>query len=191
MCSQCIKANRGNECKYHDKKQISRTQLLQQKVAKLEARLRELELEQLDFPDGSPAPSYVESAASSSSASSPSLTLVHPGEWFGPRCFCAQFIRPMSDGLQNFAPPSDWSSQIFDDAVFPELTAPFSPFFPSQSSSTATSPSDTLDPSSLYLSHGYSQSASVYPSLNAPSNGSSTLKWWEDSNTFCQQKQML
>ncbi|KZT74019.1 hypothetical protein DAEQUDRAFT_682747 [Daedalea quercina L-15889] len=46
VCTQCLKANRGTECQYHEKKHVSRTQLLQQKVAKLEARLRELESEQ-------------------------------------------------------------------------------------------------------------------------------------------------
>lgn len=60
VCTQCLKANRGTECQYHEKKHISRTQLLQQKVAKLEARLRELESEQ------------AEPSGSSSSSSSPS-----------------------------------------------------------------------------------------------------------------------
>lgn len=43
ICTQCLKADRGSECQYHEKQHISRTQILQQKVAKLEARLRELE----------------------------------------------------------------------------------------------------------------------------------------------------
>ncbi|KAH9926098.1 uncharacterized protein B0H18DRAFT_1085062 [Fomitopsis serialis] len=61
VCSQCLKANRGVDCQYHEKKHVSRTQLLQQKVAKLEARLRELESEQAES-----------SASGSSSGSSPS-----------------------------------------------------------------------------------------------------------------------
>ncbi|TFY60244.1 hypothetical protein EVJ58_g5273 [Rhodofomes roseus] len=48
VCTQCLKTNRGAECQYHEKKHVSRTQLLQQKVAKLEARLRELESEQAE-----------------------------------------------------------------------------------------------------------------------------------------------
>ena len=72
ICSQCVKANREAECQYHDKKQISRTQLLQQKVAKLEARLRELESEQSDSPGSSgssPAPSSSSSDVGSSQGS--------------------------------------------------------------------------------------------------------------------------
>ncbi len=42
-CSQCEKAGRGSECRYHDKKQVSRTEMLRAKQAKLEARLLELE----------------------------------------------------------------------------------------------------------------------------------------------------
>ena len=43
VCTQCVKANRDVECQYHDKKQVSRTELFRAKVAKLEARLRERE----------------------------------------------------------------------------------------------------------------------------------------------------
>ncbi|KAF8589685.1 hypothetical protein K439DRAFT_1404641 [Ramaria rubella] len=42
-CGQCIKANRSGDCDYDDGKSKSRTQLLQEKVATLEHRLRELE----------------------------------------------------------------------------------------------------------------------------------------------------
>ncbi|KAI0730124.1 hypothetical protein C8Q72DRAFT_824207 [Fomitopsis betulina] len=65
ICTQCLKANRGTDCQYHEKKHISRTQLLQQKVSKLEARLRELESEQ-------PEPSGSSSSSSLSSPSPPS-----------------------------------------------------------------------------------------------------------------------
>ncbi|KAI0093808.1 hypothetical protein BDY19DRAFT_919028 [Irpex rosettiformis] len=46
VCSQCTKANREAECQYHDKKQVSRTEMLRAKMAKLEERLRQLENEQ-------------------------------------------------------------------------------------------------------------------------------------------------
>ena len=45
MCGQCSKANRASDCQYYEKKRTSRTQLLQAKITKLEARLRELEAE--------------------------------------------------------------------------------------------------------------------------------------------------
>ncbi|OCH90663.1 hypothetical protein OBBRIDRAFT_730443 [Obba rivulosa] len=45
-CTQCTKSSRSTTCQYVEKKQTSRTELLQHKVAKLEARLRELEAEQ-------------------------------------------------------------------------------------------------------------------------------------------------
>ncbi|KAF8485629.1 hypothetical protein JB92DRAFT_1537554 [Gautieria morchelliformis] len=42
-CGQCLKSNRSHDCDYDDGKSKSRTQLLQEKVAVLETRLRELE----------------------------------------------------------------------------------------------------------------------------------------------------
>ncbi|TCD63276.1 hypothetical protein EIP91_005766 [Steccherinum ochraceum] len=178
VCTQCIKASRGNECKYHDKKQISRTQLLQQKVAKLEARLRELESEQSDMTtESSPAPSYSGSIASTSALPSPSLTLMQP------------------DAVSSSTAPSDWSSQMFDETVFPELGNSFSPFYPSQASSSVPSHSpDLIDPTSMFLQSSYS-SVPMFPSQTPqqsdPSNTVNNTKWWEDTNTFCQQKQML
>ena len=52
VCAQCSKANRSSECQYYEKKRTSRTQLLQAKITKLEARLRELEAEH-SSPDSS------------------------------------------------------------------------------------------------------------------------------------------
>ncbi|KLO15342.1 hypothetical protein SCHPADRAFT_902493 [Schizopora paradoxa] len=43
VCRQCVKANRADECEYDDGRQKSRTQILQEKIAKLEDRIRELE----------------------------------------------------------------------------------------------------------------------------------------------------
>ncbi|KAL5490690.1 hypothetical protein ACEPAI_5524 [Sanghuangporus weigelae] len=43
VCRQCVKANRADECDYDDGRQKSRTQILQEKIAKLEDRIRELE----------------------------------------------------------------------------------------------------------------------------------------------------
>ncbi|EJD06269.1 uncharacterized protein FOMMEDRAFT_166504 [Fomitiporia mediterranea MF3/22] len=43
VCRQCVKANRAEECDYDDGRQKSRTQILQEKIAKLEDRIRELE----------------------------------------------------------------------------------------------------------------------------------------------------
>ncbi|KZS98782.1 hypothetical protein SISNIDRAFT_499010 [Sistotremastrum niveocremeum HHB9708] len=41
VCHQCLKANRGDECEYDDGKSKSRTQMLQDKMAKLQERIRE------------------------------------------------------------------------------------------------------------------------------------------------------
>lgn len=75
-CTQCIKANRDEECQYHDKKQVSRTEMLRAKVAKLEARLRELENEQSGSASSSPAP---QSPGPSSSSSQGEILLMPPG----------------------------------------------------------------------------------------------------------------
>ncbi|KAH8114130.1 hypothetical protein DFH11DRAFT_250715 [Phellopilus nigrolimitatus] len=45
-CRQCVKANRAEECEYDDGRQKSRTQILQEKISKLESRILELEGEE-------------------------------------------------------------------------------------------------------------------------------------------------
>ncbi|KIP10264.1 hypothetical protein PHLGIDRAFT_125626 [Phlebiopsis gigantea 11061_1 CR5-6] len=86
ICTQCVKGNRDGECQYHDKKQISRTEMLRAKVAKLEARLRELEVEHSgSSSNNTPAPMSPMSPMSlspSETGSSPSedqILLQQPG----------------------------------------------------------------------------------------------------------------
>ncbi|KZV89039.1 hypothetical protein EXIGLDRAFT_160450 [Exidia glandulosa HHB12029] len=43
VCLQCQKANRSHDCEYDDGKSKSRTQVMQEKILKQEARIRELE----------------------------------------------------------------------------------------------------------------------------------------------------
>ncbi|KAL4243896.1 hypothetical protein ABKN59_011044 [Abortiporus biennis] len=125
VCGQCIKANRDSECQYHEKKQVSRTQLLQQKVAKLEARLRELESEQSDSGTiSSPTPS-----TPSSSSSDPSVSISDSAD-------------PSVSGSPFIPPSTDWDTGLFDDNLFPGYNP--STFFPDSSS-----PSDFASTSSL------------------------------------------
>jgi hypothetical protein len=68
VCEQCSKTNRAADCEFDDGKAKTRTQLLQEKIAILEARIRELE------PSASatapvPVPISIASAPSSTSAS--------------------------------------------------------------------------------------------------------------------------
>lgn len=84
VCGQCVKGNRDDECQYHDKKQISRTEMLRAKVAKLEARLRELEVEHSGSSSSSPTPAPMSPASPSPSSSSDELILLQPpGEFSG------------------------------------------------------------------------------------------------------------
>lgn len=77
VCGQCVKGNRDTECQYHDKKQVSRTEMLRAKVAKLEARLRELEVEHSgSSTNTTPAPLSPLSPSPSTTRSSPSEDLV-------------------------------------------------------------------------------------------------------------------
>ena len=43
MCQQCTKANRAADCEYDDGKSKTRTQLLQEKIQRLESRIHQLE----------------------------------------------------------------------------------------------------------------------------------------------------
>ena len=70
-----MKANRDAECQYHDKKQVSRTELLRAKVAKLEARLRELEVEHSESSSGGGTPGL---SPEPSCSSSPDISLYMP-----------------------------------------------------------------------------------------------------------------
>ncbi|CAL1703325.1 unnamed protein product [Somion occarium] len=172
VCSQCMKANREAECQYHDKKQISRTQLLQQKVAKLEARLRELESEQSDSSAGSsPSPSF--------SSSSSDVGLHDP---------------PLGVLVGSPSATPDWESNLFDETAFPELSTPFFDSLISGSSS-----SDIGSFSGLLDTPANFQGGSPLPNVSYPYGhgnaiagpSSSSANWWENASTLCHNKLTL
>ncbi|KZT03463.1 uncharacterized protein LAESUDRAFT_729034 [Laetiporus sulphureus 93-53] len=165
VCTQCLKSNRGADCQYYEKKHISRTQLLQQKVAKLEARLRELESEQSESASSS------SSASASSSAPSPAAQPVNPG------------LLDYSDGL-SLKDGSSHSGSIHG-------TFPVFDFTPQSSFALA----DPFPADTLWQSQSLLQTPSSPPSPSAHatsfSQRSSSLNWWEDGNVFCENKQRL
>ncbi|KAJ3487098.1 hypothetical protein NLI96_g3789 [Meripilus lineatus] len=169
ICSQCIKANRESECQYHEKKQISRTQMLQQKVVKLEARLRELEAEQSDSSGSSPAPS---SGASSSADHSATYGV---------------------DASVLSSSPATWEASLFEDAVFPifpTASSSSSTFLPAPVLSDLASAPEFLD-APLYFGSPFSTSHTATADGEVAGSPSSTpMNWWETS-VFCQNKQTL
>ncbi|KAL5512035.1 hypothetical protein ACEPAH_5254 [Sanghuangporus vaninii] len=80
VCRQCVKANRADECDYDDGRQKSRTQILQEKIAKLEDRIRELEsAEEQPFSDEQDYDSYDTSLGQDMTATSFAEGLGHAG----------------------------------------------------------------------------------------------------------------
>ena len=73
MCTPCIEANKIDDCEYTDNQGRTRTQMLEEDIARLEARLQELE--------GGPNPSlslhdpYASSASSSMARTYPTVPL--------------------------------------------------------------------------------------------------------------------
>src|SRR5882757_8908038 len=66
-CTPCAKSHRPVECAYEEKKPPNRTQVLESRITRLEAKLRDLE-------SNSPQPSTSTSALPSISSPSPSAT---------------------------------------------------------------------------------------------------------------------
>ncbi|KAI0333191.1 hypothetical protein GY45DRAFT_1320144 [Cubamyces sp. BRFM 1775] len=171
VCSQCSKANRASECQYYEKKRTSRTQLLQAKITKLEARLRELEAEQ------TPEPS------SSSASQSPSV---------------AGSSSPGLGGTLSFDPsvfnPSDLDREFGQGSGDPVSRGDADPFLPGfhddSSHAEFTWPSGALDfPPAVddFLAPCPSEPSSSR--LQEPSS-SSSANWWEN-DVFCENKRML
>ncbi|KAH9935814.1 hypothetical protein B0H21DRAFT_780844 [Amylocystis lapponica] len=182
VCTQCQKSDRSSECRYHEKKHTSRTQILQQKVAKLEARLKELESEQAD------------SSASSSSSSSSA------GD--APHMHTTPFEDPFSSPSDYFmagsstTPSSAWQQSSSFQQPFSDAASVFTPPLTSSSSSESLWSSQFLDvPLSLEASITSPGSSHInLASLTStsdctPPNGG--LDWWDDHNSFCDNKRTL
>lgn len=163
ICTQCLKADRGSECQYHEKQHISRTQILQQKVAKLEARLRELESDPTGpsgvasssaAPTLAPGPSNRQDDQDTIFLSAPASVSAN-SEW--------NLDLSILDESPSAAPLSS-SSPLFDvPGIWPNNTIQLSP--PMEGSPV--------------------QSAAGDPSTALPN-------WWEsDSTTFCNDKRKL
>ncbi|KAI8999105.1 hypothetical protein BD414DRAFT_476995 [Trametes punicea] len=172
VCAQCSKANRASECQYYEKKRTSRTQLLQAKITKLEARLRELEAEQSPEPSSSSAsqsPRLETSSASSSGYSPP----------FDPSMFSS------SDLDRDYPHVSgDSMGNTVADSLIPD-------FRDETSASGFSWPSGDLDfPPAIddfLLAPCPSEPSSsrLRDSPSAPS-----ANWWEN-DVFCENKRML
>ncbi|PCH38595.1 hypothetical protein WOLCODRAFT_88184 [Wolfiporia cocos MD-104 SS10] len=168
VCTQCLKSNRGTECHYYEKKHISRTQLLQQKVAKLEARLRELEAEQ------------EASTSGSSSSSSPPNLLSTSGDPLDINASIGDTLL-LGSGASSV---NEWDLRLPSLSLSPPISyGNVSGFSSDIHGEDIAGPSSAvrLDPAAV------SRSSSMRPSTSS----SSTLKWWEDTSTFCENKQRL
>ncbi|KAI0781442.1 fungal-specific transcription factor domain-containing protein [Trametes elegans] len=171
VCAQCSKANRASECEYYEKKRTSRTQLLQAKITKLEARLRELESEQSPEPSSSSAESQSPRLEGSSS---PGLSCAHA------------LLRPI-----RIQPPDlevDFGS---GDAFGPLNAEVFLSGYQDDSSSGGFSWSgQDLDfPPAVDDFLAPCRSGPSSSRLQEPSSGPSA-NWWEN-DVFCENKQLL
>lgn len=169
ICGQCVKGNRDDECQYHDKKQVSRTEMLRAKVAKLEARLRELEVEHSGSSSSpTPAPGSPVSPALSTARSSPSEDLI------------------------LLQPPDAGSSASFDWDDDPLGAGSSSDPSSSQDSSLSSTPwlSDLLDIPS-FLNDPFFPTGEFSPTLLSQEPRLESPAHWEDADVMCQNKQKL
>ncbi|KAH9918366.1 fungal-specific transcription factor domain-containing protein [Epithele typhae] len=176
VCTQCSKANRGTDCEYYEKKRTSRTQLLQAKITKLEARLRELEAEQ--SPDSASSPSDLSSHYMRSSS-----------------CPAVPEPNDFDFGFDDFGTP-ELNNDLFlandsfsglDDTI---LLSGFQDPSSSLRGMTWTGEEFDLGPSvaDLLPSCPPSSSSSAPSPLDSPPEFSPN--WWENSS-FCEDKQLL
>ncbi|KAI0648376.1 hypothetical protein C8Q79DRAFT_999736 [Trametes meyenii] len=170
VCAQCSKANRASECQYYEKKRTSRTQLLQAKITKLEARLRELEAEQTPEPSSSSASQSPRLSGSSSPGLSCSL--------------------PFDVSAFNHSDLDRDYGQGTDDA-FAQLSAdPFLPGFSDEPDSVGFT--WTGDGLNFPAVDDFLAPCPSEPSTSRLQEPSSSLSanWWEN-DVFCENKQML
>ncbi|KAJ3491225.1 hypothetical protein NLI96_g869 [Meripilus lineatus] len=80
-CQQCVRAKKADGCEYDDGKGKTRTQLMRERIAMLEARIKELESPEVTSPPitlfdpHAPSPYFSESSSSSSHGSPAALSL--------------------------------------------------------------------------------------------------------------------
>ncbi|EJF62707.1 hypothetical protein DICSQDRAFT_135679 [Dichomitus squalens LYAD-421 SS1] len=169
ICTQCSKASRADECQYYEKKRTSRTQLLQAKITKLEARLRELEAEQ----------SAPESSSSSGSQSPQLDRLSVP-------------LSQHDEFTQGFDPTSIFNNTpgleyLGNSDAFPHFDEEFFPNISAFGGLPWTG--DGLDFQSVDDMLAPDSSESSKSSLREFPSGHS-MNWWEN-DVFCENKQML
>ncbi|OBZ75980.1 Nitrogen assimilation transcription factor nirA [Grifola frondosa] len=169
VCLQCSKANRAAECQYYEKKRTSRTQILQTKIAKLEARLRELESE------------HSESSASSSSQSPPSQSGFTMED---PQPSTSTSAPLQASSLSTAFDENYFSTDVFSEFSAEDLTFPL--FDPVQSH--VSWPGGTLDIPAIL--DEASTSANSFMSV-APNFPHASSNWWENNDIFCENKQTL
>ncbi|KAI0806823.1 fungal-specific transcription factor domain-containing protein [Fomes fomentarius] len=179
VCSQCSKANRGAECQYYEKKRTSRTQLLQAKITKLEARLRELEAEQ------SPLDSSSSSGSQSPQIDRASLALQQHDLGLG--FDASAFSTPELDHDFLLGSSSDTFQPLDGDAIFDFSS-------PSSSSSAAGWAGGGLLAGTgdvdEFLGLGSGSNARTINVRNASGGSAVECTWWEN-DVFCENKQLL
>ncbi|KAL6308695.1 hypothetical protein BKA93DRAFT_725409 [Sparassis latifolia] len=158
ICTPCSRSKKPSECQFHEKKQTSRAETLQQKIAKLEVRLRELESEQDPRLGSQPTtPTH----ASLSPVNSQNQTDEYSSS------SSSSCSREM-----GLSPPQSSS------------TAPLEPFA-GPSSSKGSSSFDHPNLSGSPSPFNY-HDCGAFPQIPLLSSN-----WWEDHDTFCENKQML
>ncbi|GJE88002.1 C6 transcription factor domain-containing protein [Phanerochaete sordida] len=182
ICGQCVKGNRDEECSYHDKKQVSRTEMLRAKVAKLEARLRELEVEHSGS-SSSPTPAPM-------SPSSPTLSLSTARSSPSEELILLQ--PPAGSALPLHEPASIDMDSWDDDDRFVLGAGSSSDPSSSQDSSLTSTPwlSDFLDIPS-FLNDPFFPTGDFSPALLSQEPRLESPAHWEDGDVMCQNKQKL
>lgn len=189
VCGQCIKGNRDDECQFHDKKQISRTEMLRAKVAKLEARLRELEVEHSGSSSSTtPAPMSPLSPSPSTTRSSPSEDLIllqAPGNVLGGFTTSQHELTPAHGVAEGNSLPSSSPAPNFDweDDDLSGMGAG-----PSNASSSSTPSLNNFFDLPSFLNDSFFPAPADYSPGIMPQEAPS---YWEDPDVMCQSKQKL
>lgn len=198
VCQQCTKANRAHDCEYDDGKSKSRTQIMQEKILKQEARIRELEtigagtvgqhhLIASSAPASFPAshsPSFFEDARLSSFSP-------NPQQAGGPELFAPDFLLPnaaspygaptmpasSSSGSASGSPSTSGMHWAIDGFDFGQLVDPAAAQTSSATANGLAAPAPTLPPDD------FSWAASLLQAEPVPA--------WESEDVPLETRQML
>ncbi|TDL20139.1 hypothetical protein BD410DRAFT_899724 [Rickenella mellea] len=173
VCRQCVKANRSDDCEYDDGRQKSRTQILQEKIAKLEDRIRELD---------SSASDSSSSLASSSKYNQLSLgNLGQRGTDSADNVFSSRYS-PLSPSLSASSSPQ--SRSIGTPSPLARITDPYS-----ESDTRIASSSDAFLQHGVFGSQDFGEFSGGFPSdpqdmdmINQPSKSPLSqyeILWYE------------